>query len=70
MDRKAFGKNECNWKRLSVVENIAVRKVPVHKLEVAENYTVRSSVNNPIQVVGNKIKEDEVGGACSMKRRK
>jgi hypothetical protein len=42
-----------------VVENIAVRKVPVHKFEVAENCTVRSFVNySALQIVGNKIKED------------
>ena len=37
MDRRAFGKKERNWKWLSVVENIAVRKVPVRKFEVVEN---------------------------------
>jgi len=37
MDRKAFCKKDCNWKGFSLVSKIAVRKVPVHKFEVAEN---------------------------------
>jgi hypothetical protein len=66
MDRKAFGKNKFNWIKLSVVENIAVRKVPVHTFEFAENCTARSSINHSaIRIVENKIKEDGMGGACS-----
>jgi hypothetical protein len=53
---------------LSVVENIGVRKVLVRKSEVAQNCTVRNFVNyNFHHIVGKKIKEGEMGGACSTK---
>ena len=56
MDRKAFSKNECNWKRFSVVQSIVVRKATVHEFYVAEKCTVRIYVNyNSHQIVGNKI---------------
>jgi hypothetical protein len=49
-----------------VVENIALRKVYVHKFEVAENCTMKNFVNyNSHHIVKNKIKEGEMGGLCS-----
>jgi hypothetical protein len=42
--------------------------VPVHKFEVAENCTMRNFVNyNSHHILGNKIKECEMGGTCSTK---
>ena len=71
MDRKAFEGKKFNWKILNAVENIAVRKVPVRKFEVAENCTIWNFVNyNSHNIVGNKIMEGEMGGTWSTKTSK
>jgi len=42
--------------------------VPVHKFEVAENCTMRNFANyNSHHIVGKKIKEGGMSGACSTK---
>jgi len=56
---------------LSVAENNGVRKVPVPKFEVAGNCTRRNFVNYiSHHIVGNKIKEGEMGRAYSTKTSK